>query len=249
MPETAFIYGRRPVQEALRHASKRVIEVVLAEHGGRGGLEDLAAAARQAGVRLRLAAEDELERLAPDAVHQGAFAYVRPREPVSLDELAAAGKNGRGLIVALDHVTDPHNFGAVLRAVECAGADGVLVSKSGSSPVTPVVRKSSAGASELVPLCIAANLVQALEKLKSAGFWIVGTALDERSVPLYQAEIPTPAVIVIGSEGKGIRRLTAEKCDVLLQIPLAGMIQSLNVSQAAAVVLFEAARRRSPAAD
>ena len=242
--ESAVIYGRKPVAELLRHAPGRIQRVMLAKSdGSTGGLQAIASDAGRRGIEAVSASPAELDNLSGFGVHQGVAALLKPAQSRSLDEIVAKGKAGRGLILALDQITDPHNFGAILRAAEAAGVDGVVVPRSGSSPITPVVRKSSAGAAELVPICFVSNLSQAITRFKKEGFWIIGTSLEPRSQSVFETDFPHPAVIVIGSEGKGIRRLTEEGCDLLVQIPMQGLIQSLNVSQAAAVVLFELLRR------
>ena len=247
--EPAVIYGRKPVAELLRHAPERIERVLLGKSdGSAAGLQAIAADAAQRGIAAVSVAPVELDNVSGFGVHQGVAALLKPAPSRSLDEVISKSKAGRGLVLALDQITDPHNFGAILRAAEAAGVDGVVVPRSGSSPITPVVRKSSAGAAELVPICFIPNLSQALSRLKKEGFWIIGTSLEPRSQSVFETDFPHPAVIVIGSEGKGIRRLTEESCDLLVQIPMQGLIQSLNVSQAAAIVLFELFRRNMASA-
>jgi 23S rRNA (guanosine2251-2'-O)-methyltransferase len=246
----SLIYGRRPITEILRHAPERIEKLLIAgrafsQAGSSDGaapdggeLKSILELAKKSGIVGTAVDRQALDDLTSGGVHQGVAAHLSAAPAFSLEKLAAMAKEQNGIIVAIDQVTDPHNFGAVLRAADGAGASGAIVPKSGSSPVTAVVRKSSAGAADVLPLCQVSNLGQALERLKKEGFWVIGTALSETSTDLYQAELALPAVVVIGSEGKGIRRLTAELCDFLIEIPMSGALQSLNVSQAAAVVLF-----------
>ncbi len=172
-----------------------------------------------------------------------------PSPDVSLDEAAALALAGTGLIVALDQVVDPHNVGAIFRAAAAFDVDAVVMHKDRSSPLTDAARRVSQGGADVVPHVSVTNLVRALEKLKKQGFWILGTTLGPGSSKLAELEVPRPAVLVMGSEQKGLRRLVAEKCDLLATIPMSEKMQSLNVSQAAAVTLYELRRRDGEAGD
>ncbi|MBL7663446.1 23S rRNA (guanosine(2251)-2'-O)-methyltransferase RlmB [bacterium] len=155
----------------------------------------------------------------------------------------AADQTENLLVVALDEVQDPHNFGAILRASACAGARAVLIAERRSAPLSIVARKASAGASERIPVIVVANLRDALQKLKKYNLWIVGTELGAKSQSLYQTELPQRAVVVVGSEGAGIRPIISQECDFHLEIPMPGKFDSLNVSQATSIVLFEFVRQ------
>jgi 23S rRNA (guanosine2251-2'-O)-methyltransferase len=180
------------------------------------------------------------ERLPPGAVHQGYLAAVAPLpEAVLEDVLAHTGE--RGVVVALDQVTDPHNVGAILRSAEAFGAAGVLVTERHAPEETGTLAKAASGALERVPLVRVVNLVRALDQLKQADFWILG--LDERAEKtLPEAGMSGRLVLVLGAEGEGLRRLTAERCDLLVRLPMKGAMPSLNVSNAAAISLYELAR-------
>ena len=177
--------------------------------------------------------------------HQGVIALAAVREYASVEDIlrAAAEKGEPPLLVVCDELSDPHNLGAVIRTAECAGAHGVVIPKRRSAGLTAVVAKTSAGAVAHVPVARVPNLVALLKELKKQGVWIFGTAADG-TTPLYQADLKGPAAIVIGSEGSGMSRLTAENCDFLVSIPMRGKLNSLNASAAAAILLYEAVRQR-----
>ena len=177
--------------------------------------------------------------------HQGVIALAAMREYVSVQSLlsAAAAKGEPALLVVCDEISDPHNLGAILRTAECAGAHGVIIPKRRSAGLTAIVGKTSAGAVSYMPVARVANLPATLEELKKKGVWVYGTAA-EGTTSLYDADLKGPAAIVIGSEGSGIGRLVREKCDFLVSIPMKGHISSLNASAAAAILLYEAVRRR-----
>jgi 23S rRNA (guanosine2251-2'-O)-methyltransferase len=195
---------------------------------------------------------EQMELITAGQNHQGVCLVLEPRKSLTLDELAglSLSETGNKLLVVLDQVVDPHNFGAVLRAAETSGVDGVIITKNHSAGLTPTVRKVSAGASELVPVVDVNNLQRTFELLKAKGFWVAGLCLPDLAQGidakcLYQTELPSPLVIVLGAEGSGLRQLTRSSCDLLVEIPMRGKLQSLNVSQAAAAVLFEVMRQRN----
>ncbi|MEE8342874.1 MAG: 23S rRNA (guanosine(2251)-2'-O)-methyltransferase RlmB, partial [Gammaproteobacteria bacterium] len=181
----------------------------------------------------------------PDARHQGVVAEVEAARPGGERELVKALEKMEEppFLLVLDRVQDPHNLGACLRSADAAGVHGVIIPKDHSVGLTPVVRKVACGAVEAVQVYTVANLARALEHLKEAGVWIYGAA-QEASDPLYNSDLTGPIALVLGGEGKGLRRLTQERCDGLLAIPMAGSVESLNVSVAAGIMLFEARRQR-----
>ncbi|MCC6221168.1 MAG: 23S rRNA (guanosine(2251)-2'-O)-methyltransferase RlmB [Deltaproteobacteria bacterium] len=194
------------------------------------------------------ASKDAFEQAVPGLVHQGVVTTLNQRRLFSLKELIqiSARSNASGIIVALDELQDPQNMGAVLRVAECGGVDGVIGTKRRSVGITPAVAKASAGASETMPISLVTNLNEALKELKNNGFWIIGTDAGKQANNLFETKLPSePIVLVFGSEGKGLRRLVKEHCDIMLKIPLMGKIESLNVSQAASILLFEALRQRA----
>ena len=206
--------------------------------------------AERAGVKVATAADAELDKLAEGGRHQGVVAQITPRagDPETQLEEALESAVGPPLLLVLDGVQDPHNLGACLRSADAAGACAVIVPRDRAAGLTPVVRKVAAGAAETVPLVSVVNLARTLRDLKDRGIWLVGTD-DTASSALFEADLAGPLALVMGSEGEGMRRLTRECCDQLVSIPMAGAVESLNVSVAAGVALFEAVRQRGRRAE
>jgi 23S rRNA (guanosine2251-2'-O)-methyltransferase len=247
------LYGLHPVEEAVRSGSRRLDSVMLARERKDERLERLAEQCRIAGVRVSLESRDHLTRMARTDAHQGVLALVRERAFLGIEDLLAtkgrpADAPQHRFFLALDGIEDPHNLGALLRTADGAGVDGVIVPERRSAPVSATVAKTSAGASEHVRIARVTNLVRSLEQMKQANVWVLG--LDERGTPDYtDFDFRTDCVLVLGREGAGLHDLVKKTCDHLLRIPMAGMVSSLNVSVAGAVVMYEAMRqRRAPAA-
>jgi 23S rRNA (guanosine2251-2'-O)-methyltransferase len=242
------LYGLHPVEEAVRSASRRLDSVMLARERKDERLERLADACRAAGVRVSLESRDQLTRMAKTDAHQGAVALVRERAFLGIEDLLATKNRPpdapqHRFFLALDGIEDPHNLGALLRSADGAGVDGVILPERRSAPVTATVAKTSAGASEHVRIARVTNLVRSLEQLKKSNVWVLG--LDERGTPDYtDFDFRTDCVLVLGREGAGLHDLVKKTCDHLLRIPMAGMVSSLNVSVAGAVVMYEAMRQR-----
>ncbi len=238
-PRSEVILSRlHPIEEAIR-SRPRSIEFVLFDNGRRDRrINDLKAACRDAGVPVRYGDKAALERLARG--HQGAVARIAVRELLS-PEAALDGAPGQRLLFILDEVQDPQNLGAVLRVAEGVGAR-VVVPERGSAPLSEAVARSSAGAVERVPVIRVGNLRRAIDKLKDEGFRVIG--LDPSGELLYGLDLTGDLALVLGAEGKGIRRLVREGCDVLARLPMAGSLASLNVSTAAAAAGFEVVRQR-----
>lgn len=234
-----IIYGINPVHEAVRLG--RATEVVVQEgHGDR--VRQLVAAARAAGVSVRIVHAEAIRRLVPAGVHQGVVARVRASPTATLEELAA-GTQGTPLIVVLDGVEDPNNVGAILRSVHAAGATGIVRQTRHAAPLDGGAAKASAGAVHHVPVVDVVNIARAIEDLKALNVWTVG--LDAAADLHYDdVDLTLPTALVVGAEGSGLRRLVRERCDRLASIPMRGQLGSLNVSVAAAVLLFEAVRQR-----
>ena len=229
------IYGVRPVIEALHSDRREVFEVLDAV-----GEKSVASKAAVKRVPVKRVSRQRIEELARGGAHQGVAARVGPYPYSSLKEILATTEP---LVIVLDSVTDPHNLGAVLRAADGAGASGVVLPKDRAVGVTSAAVKASAGASEHVPVARETNLRRALEKMKEAGMWVY--ALEEAEATAYtDLELSGPVAFVLGSEGRGIRRLVREGCDGAVSIPMRGAVSSLNVSVAAAVLLYEALRQR-----
>jgi len=204
---------------------------------------ELLEALKARGIPFETHTREALDLMLPETQHQGVIAEIEPLTPVSLDELIQRSSKGNRLILALDEIQDPQNLGAFLRLADAAGVDGIVLSENRSAGLSAVVRKVSAGASEFVPIASVSNLANALRQLKSEGYWIVGAALGPTSTNLYRSDIDRPLVLVIGSEGRGIRQLVLSLCDYQISIPMSGKLQSLNATHAAAVILYEFARR------
>jgi 23S rRNA (guanosine2251-2'-O)-methyltransferase len=227
-----LVYGRRAVREALR-GRRRVLEAWATERAA-------AAEPWLAEARPRIQPERELSELAGTRDHQGVVARVEPFHYADAYELAAAE---RPLLVVLDRITDPRNLGAVCRSAEGAGATGVVVPAHGSAVVTPAVARASAGAVEHVPLAVVTNLARYLQEVKGPDLWVYGAAGDAETA-MWDADLTGGSALVFGAEGRGLRPLVRRSCDALVSVPLAGSVASLNVSVAAAVLLYEARRQR-----
>jgi 23S rRNA (guanosine2251-2'-O)-methyltransferase len=230
-----IIYGLRPVVEALRSKRREVYEILDSV-----GDKEISSEAAARGVPIKRVPRNRVEELARGGVHQGIVARVGPYPYSGLEEILAALNP---LVVVLDGVTDPRNLGAVLRAADGAGVSGVVVPKDRAAGVTPAAVKASAGASEHVLVARETNLRRALEKMKEAGVWAYAAEGGAASV-YTDLDLSGPVAFVLGSEGRGVRRLVREGCDGAVSIPMRGAVSSLNVSVAAAVLLFEARRQR-----
>lgn len=237
------IYGVLPVTEALRSRPRRVERVLTAEGAKAHRLAEIRELAREADVRLDRVSRDELERTLPPGVnHQGVAAIAAAASYVSAEEIFE-GAGEMPLYIVLDGVEDPRNFGAILRSAECAGVDGVFIPERRAVGLNETVAKSSAGAAEYVPVAKVANLNRLIDELKERGVWVIGTSGDAETEH-FDWDWNRPTAIVLGNEGTGLHRLVAENCDMLVKIPMYGKIESLNVSVAAGVILFEARRQR-----
>lgn len=234
-----LIYGINPVTEALR-AGRITALLVVDRAGDRARAVADEAAAR--GVRIRRVTRETIDELARGGVHQGLAAEIASFPEATLDTLADAA-SGPPLLVVLDGVEDPQNVGAILRTVDVAGAHGVVRQTRRAAPLGGAAAKASAGAVHHVRVADVVNVARALDELKALGVWTVG--LDAAGeTPYYDVDLTLPTALVLGAEGHGLRRLVRERCDIVAGIPMAGHVESLNVSAAAAVVLFEAVRQR-----
>ncbi len=244
MSQLEQVYGVHAVEALLRHHPRRVKQLWLAEGRQDPRVHVLVELATQQRISVGQRERRELDEWA-EGVHQGVVAEVSPSQvwgEAMLEELLDRHE-GVPLLLVLDGVTDPHNLGACLRTADAAGALAVVVPKDKSATLNATVRKVACGAAEVMPLVAVTNLARTLEKLQKRGLWVVGTA-GEADQEIYQQDLRGPLVLVMGAEGKGMRRLTREHCDVLVKLPMAGSVSSLNVSVAAGVCLFEALRQR-----
>jgi 23S rRNA (guanosine2251-2'-O)-methyltransferase len=234
--------GINPVMEALR-AGAPLERILIARGAGGPRIQGIVDAARKAGVPVRFEGREALDRVAKNGVHQGVLAFGAPQSYSALSDLM-----GREMLVLLDGVEDPHNLGAIARSAHAAGAGGLVIPERRAVGVTDVVLKASAGALEYLPLARVKNINTAIEELKGNGYWIYG--LDERGELEYSdVEWNTPGAVVLGAEGHGLHRLVRERCDVLVRIPMAGEVASLNVSVAAGIVLFDWRRKQASKRD
>jgi 23S rRNA (guanosine2251-2'-O)-methyltransferase len=239
------VVGWHAVLALLKQAPERVLSISVDRTRKGPRRKQLLQQARSAGVTIEESGSDFLDRQAGHAQHQGVVARCRPAPERHEGDFAMflASLPGTPLLLVLDGVQDPHNLGACLRSADAAGAHAVVLPRDNSAPLTPVVRKVASGAAETIPVFRVANLARSLEAMKAAGIWLVG-ASGEADRDLYEVDLKGPVALVLGAEGSGLRRLTRDSCDFLVRIPMAGTVESLNVSVAAGICLFEAVRQR-----
>ena len=237
------IYGIHAVSEAVQSRPQRLEYVGVARSAQDARLRKLLEGCRAAKVTVRSLAREELTRLAGSAGHQGVIAVANAKAYADLEDILAHKRGQHHFVVVLDGVEDPHNLGAVIRTADGAGADGVLIPENRAAGITAVVAKVSAGASEHLPVARITNVARTVEELKRRNIWTVG--LDERGAQGYdQIDYNMDCALVLGAEGHGLHQLVRDRCDFLVSIPMLGKAPSLNVSVAAAVVMYEVARQR-----
>lgn len=236
-PHERLVLGRNAFREVVRFSPERIIRVFVAEGVGSDKGDTIALCA-EAGIEVETGPFDELSRLAGTDSHQGVVAVVSEREHPDLGSfLAELRGKPHGCVLVLDEINDPQNLGAILRAAECFGVDGVVFSRNRGVGITPVVTKASAGASELVTVVPVANVADAVRKIKAAEFWVVAADSVEGGGSLDSFEFPARAAIIMGSEGRGVQRLLLDLADFRVRIPMVGRVDSLNVGQATAIFL------------
>ena len=239
-----IVFGINPVLEKLKTSADEILEILIAESSGGPALRQIAQEAKQRGLRVVPVQARSLDRLAGGYRHQGVVARVEAYRYLSFDQLLqqASTESTKSWILLLDGLTDPRNFGALLRTAEAVGVSYVVIPKDRSVDVTPVVVKASAGATHHLHITKVTNLRRAMGELKLQGYWTVG--LDGQSLEsIYDKDFPNRLVIVIGGEGKGLRPVTLRECDFVVSIPMLGKIASLNVAAAGAVFLYELVRQ------
>ena len=245
MSATTAVFGLHAVRAVLARRPQQVVRLLLAQGREDARMTEIRRLAVAQGCVVATTPAAELDRLASGQAHQGAIAEIRATPPLNenglLDLLVAAP--APALVLVLDGVTDPHNLGACLRTAEAAGATAVVAPRDRAAGLTPVVRKVAAGAAETMPFAQVTNLARTLRDLKDAGLWIVGTEVGAPQV-LFEADLGGPLALVMGAEGSGMRRLTRECCDFCVGLPMQGAVESLNVSVAAGILLFEVLRQR-----
>ena len=238
-----YIYGINAVSEALKARGRAFEWVGMAQERHDLRLQRLIEDCRRLAVPVRFLQRTELDRMAGNAAHQGVVAVTSAKQYSDLDDVVGAKRGQYSLVVVLDGVEDPHNLGAILRTADAAGADGIVIPERRAASVTGTVTKASAGASEHLPIAKVTNIARTVEELKERNIWTVG--LDERGSQTYDAlDYNMDCALVLGAEGKGLHDLVKRKCDFLVSIPMLGKVSSLNVSVAAAVVLYEIVRQR-----
>ncbi|RXZ38406.1 23S rRNA (guanosine(2251)-2'-O)-methyltransferase RlmB [Oxalobacteraceae bacterium CAVE-383] len=241
--KSKMIFGFHAVTSRLRHEASSVEEIYVDASRHDGRMQDLLVAAKSAGVRVIPVDDQRLSNIVGTRRHQGVVAKAGELSLArNLDELLDAIE-GPPLLLILDGITDPHNLGACLRVADGAGAHAVIAPKDRAVGLNATAAKVASGAAETVPYITVTNLARTLRELKERDIWLIGTS-DDAEKHLYQADFSGPAAIIMGSEGEGMRRLTRETCDMLVSIPMFGSVESLNVSVASGVTLFEARRQR-----
>lgn len=236
--------GVNSIMEALR-GERRVHKIYIQE--GRGGkrIDELKNLAARRGVFCQYVEKNKLDRMYTQANHQGVVAQVDVYEYSTLEEILeyAAIRGEAALILLLDGIEDPQNLGSIIRSAECAGVHGIVIPRHNAAGITPAVARASAGAVEHMRVAMETNLVSCINRLKDYGLWIVAADMDG-SQYYYNTDIPSPTAVVLGGEGQGIRRLVKQKCDLVVKIPMFGTLNSLNVSAAATVLIYEILRQR-----
>ncbi len=241
-----FIYGMHPIQVLLDTAPERLLQLMAYEGSHQKRLETLYLQAMGLGIRCQRVSRKLLDQYAGTDKHQGIVASVRAKPRLQEHSIEGLSREALGrdpFVLILDGVQDPHNLGACLRTADAAGVDAVIVPRHQSASLSPVVHKVACGAAETVPLIEVSNLARCLKQLKAQGIWLVGTRL-EATQSLYSVDLKGPLALVLGAEGSGLRHLSAEHCDFLVQIPMYGAVASLNVSVATGICLYEALRQR-----
>lgn len=244
MSTERIIMGRNSVTEALR-AHRAIIKIYVAEGNVTQPVQRIRDLAAADDILVENVSIKELNQMAPGNRHQGVIALAPPVAYAELENVLdeAAQKGRTPFLVLPDGIEDVHNLGAIIRTAECAGVDAVLLPKRRSAPINETVSKTSAGAVEYMPLVQIGNIAQTLKQLKKRGFWVIGADMDG-TTDYFHSSLTDPIVLIIGSEGKGISRLVKEACDVVVSIPMAGHVNSLNASVAAALLMYEVVRQR-----
>lgn len=244
MSEKELVWGLHAVREALQRAPERVLELWALEGRADARMEEVLGLAGEHGLSCQSVRRDTLDRMAGRGVHQGVVARLAPAVALNEDDLLGLldRLDAPPLLLVLDGVQDPHNVGACLRTADAAGAHAVVVPRDRAAGLTPAARKAAAGAAETVPLIRVVNLARCLRSLKDRGIWLAGADAD--GTPAFEADLSGPLALVLGAEGTGLRRLTRESCDLVVSLPMRGRVESLNVSVAAGVLLYQALAQR-----
>ncbi|WP_395340501.1 23S rRNA (guanosine(2251)-2'-O)-methyltransferase RlmB [Ningiella sp. W23] len=245
MAQQEWLYGQHAISAVLSKEPERVLEIMAAKGRNDDRMNALITLARKNGISVQFCHRKTLDDKSKGEQHQGVMARAKPARVLNENDLdIILEKQNNPFFLVLDGVTDPHNLGACLRNADAAGVHAVIVPKDNSASITPVVRKVAVGAAETVPLIQVTNLSRTLKQLQHSGVWIIGTA-GEATQLIYDTQLNGSIALVMGAEGKGMRRLTRETCDELVRLPMAGSVSSLNVSVASGIFLFEIVRQRT----
>lgn len=244
MSETHKVFGIHAIEALLQRQSNQIEELWLQQGRNDARMQSISEHARQLGIKCKQVPRDELDRNV-EGRHQGVIALTKPAQVLRERDLVSILETieHQPLLLILDGVTDPHNLGACLRTADAAGVDAVIAPKDNSATLNATVRKVACGAAEVVPFIQVTNLARTMKDIQQRGVWITGTSGDAQQ-SIYDADLRGPVALVMGAEGKGMRRLTSENCDYLVKLPMVGSVSSLNVSVATGVSLFEITRQR-----
>ncbi len=245
MAKPVYFYGIHAIASLLQQRPTDALSLFIQQGKQKDkGLTEILTLANTFGVSIQFAGRDKLTNLCGSPQHQGIVLHARPLSFTDEAELATIAKKEKCLILVLDQITDAHNFGACLRSAAAMGVDAIVCPQKNTAPLTPTVAKVAVGTAELIPVIGVKNLARSLSQIKQAGVFIYGTALDVTAKAIDQCDFTGKTAIIMGSEGEGMRRLTSESCDQLAYIPMSGNVQSLNVSVATGMVLYEVCRQR-----
>lgn len=239
------IYGIYPVLEAIKSEARNISEIIVAYQKKGREINTIKTMARNKNIKLSLGDKQRIDTFSGTLKHQGVVAIVSDMRFIEIEDLVniSLKKSKDPILLILDGITDPQNLGAIIRCAEALGVEGVILPKNRSVGITPSVARTSAGALEYMKIARVINIARTLEYLKTKGFWIVGA--DEKvKKPIYDQNLNGPLGVIMGNEKEGIRKLVKEKCDILISIPMKGKINSLNVSTAAAIIIYEILRQR-----
>jgi len=237
-----LIYGVHPVLECLRSNSRQIERIYLARGATNQNVRDIIKLARESGLSIKFEPRTILDKKSGKASHQGVVAVCAVRNYVSLDEILD-NLSPKPVLAILDSVEDPRNLGAILRSCAAYGVEGIILPKDRAAGLSAVVSKTAQGGLEYLKIAKVTNLVRAIQELKDKGIWVVGVEAGQKKF-CHEVDYDVPTALVLGNEESGLRRLTRERCDILVSIPTAGAIQSLNVSVAAGIVMYEVIRQR-----
>ena len=245
MSANQYTFGIHAVTALIEKHPERIIRLLVAEERGDKKMAELLKLARRTSIEIREASRPELDKLTGDANHQGIAAYCAKARVYTESDLPALLEDIKGppFLLVLDGVQDPHNLGACFRSADAAGVHAIIAPRDKATGITPAVSKVACGAAETVPFIQVTNLARTLDDIKALGIWIYGAA-GEADTSIYKTDLRGAVAVVLGSEGEGLRRLTRDKCDGLVKIPMVGTVESLNVSVATGVFLFEVVRQR-----